>query len=427
MPHRLKLSDYQILEEFKGNTSNQIYLVKDKSGTKLIFKRIRIRKLESQLREIQAQKALKHGYIVRLLEYEIQPEHIVLLIEYASGGDLFEFINKIESIRESKLLRLFYKIVIAVHFIHLNGFIHRDIKPENVLIEQDSPKLADFGSSVSEETARNTFCGTYEYMAPEIYFRRKQSFKVDIWALGVLLFEMTHNRTPFKGRDVTEIKEVVEKKRIPCYQQISSKVRALVYAMLKFDAKERPTTAQILKLPELKRFYKECKPQLLEIYNDRSIEKIRSLRSQMKRKAAETKREDGGKSVKPKPQKAIIDSKIHNKNTKTIGKKMNTKMYQSNKTAQSFNHLLQKNKSRVDSGLREKTDMNEVLNDSPYTSLEDMCQQIPSPALKTREFVISKNNIDSIGEIEMTFTKNLSKDLRSKSRSKTPRANKPAL
>jgi serine/threonine protein kinase len=281
MKNRLDLSDFNILKEFKGNSCNKIYLVNHPNDdTPYIFKVIKIYNFQSQLREIQAQKNLKHNYIIRLLDYEIQKESIVLLIEYAEKGDLFEFINTIESIRESKLLRLFYKIVVAVHFIHLNGFIHRDIKPENILIGGDNePKLADFGSSVSEEIVRNTFCGTYEYMAPEIYMRKKQTAKVDSWALGVLLYEMTHNNTPFKNKDVSEIQHIVENDLINFDDQISMKIRNIIRNILKFDSRRRPTTAQILKFPELKRFYNEMKPDLLSMYQDNKIAKIRKIKS----------------------------------------------------------------------------------------------------------------------------------------------------
>ena len=281
MKSRLNLKDFDILEEFKGNSCNKIYLVRRKgSTTKIIFKVIKIYNFQSQLREIQAQKNLKHNYIVRLLDYEIQQKNIVLLIEFAEKGDLFEFINTIETIRESKLLRLFYKIVMAVHFIHLNGFIHRDIKPENILIGGDNePKLADFGSSVSEDIIRNTFCGTYEYMAPEIYMRKKQTAKVDSWALGVLLYEMTHNSTPFKNKDVMQIKNIVQNDEIQFDDQISTKIRNIIRSILKFNARERPTTAQILKFPGLKRFYEEMKPDLLSMYENNDIAKLRKIKS----------------------------------------------------------------------------------------------------------------------------------------------------
>jgi serine/threonine protein kinase len=143
----------------------------------------------------------------------------------------------------------------------------------------DEPKLADFGSSVSQEIIRNTFCGTYEYMAPEIYMRKKQTAKVDSWALGVLLYEMTHNNTPFKNKDVMQIKEIVENDRIKFDDQISNKIRNIIRNILKFNDKERPTTAQILKFPELKRFYQEMKPDLLLMYQNNKIAKLRKIKS----------------------------------------------------------------------------------------------------------------------------------------------------
>lgn len=264
MNSKFDLTKFNILKEYKGNASNKIYLVEPKEGgPRLIYKQIHIYNLQCQLREIQAQKNLKHPYIIRLRDYSVEDQTLKLLIEFAQHGDLFEFINSLKFIKESKLLRLFFKIVIAVEFIHSNGFIHRDIKPENILIGDDfEPKLADFGSSVMQKVVRNTFCGTYEYMAPEIYERRRQTEKVDIWALGILLFEMTHNKMPFKDKSMLEIREIVESHRVPFDQQISSRIRSVVYKILRFRPEERPSAREILCFPELKCFYEELRDML---------------------------------------------------------------------------------------------------------------------------------------------------------------------
>lgn len=114
-----------------------------------------------------------------------------------------------------KLLKFLFKITQAIQFLHNNGMIHRDIKPENILITKNyRPKLADFGTSVYQADVKNTFCGTFEYMAPEIYQRKKQTEKVDIWAIGILLYEMLHKWTPFKGMTVDQIISQIQGKLV---------------------------------------------------------------------------------------------------------------------------------------------------------------------------------------------------------------------
>lgn len=249
---RLSLEDFRVLQEFQGNPSNKIYLVEDReSAQKFIFKQIRLTQPQSQLREVQAQKNLRHRFVIALLRYRVREDSLEMLIEYAPNGDLFDFINNLRVIYEFTLLELFYKIVIAIDFMHGNGFIHRDIKPENIMIGADSdPKLADFGSSVRSKVVRNTFCGTYEYMAPEVYMRERQTEKVDIWALGILIFEMTHNATPFKGKNLFEIKHMIESRELPFDPQISSRVRQIVWKILRVDPKLRPSAREILGFPE---------------------------------------------------------------------------------------------------------------------------------------------------------------------------------
>lgn len=89
----------------------------------------------------------------------------------------------------------------GIYFLHLNGFIHRDLKPENLLVgDKNILKICDFGWCVQEDSEqRNTFCGTLEYMAPEMITNKSHNQMLDVWSLGILLYELCHGRAPFRG------------------------------------------------------------------------------------------------------------------------------------------------------------------------------------------------------------------------------------
>jgi serine/threonine protein kinase len=109
-------------------------------------------------------------------------------LEYAPHGNLFNFLKKnYHKISKEKLIHLYLQIVSSIKYIHDNGIIHRDLKPENILLDNDyNAKLCDFGwcTKTSNDVIRTTFCGTYEYMAPEIFETKPYDHRVDIWSLG---------------------------------------------------------------------------------------------------------------------------------------------------------------------------------------------------------------------------------------------------
>ncbi len=117
------------------------------------------------------------------------------------NGNLFEIIKQSKTgISEEDAWYYFNQVLNAVIYLHDNHLVHRDIKPENLLMDkQGNVKLCDFGWCVkTKKENRKTFCGTYEYMAPEIIKETKYGVQIDIWSLGILLFEMLHGYSPFK-------------------------------------------------------------------------------------------------------------------------------------------------------------------------------------------------------------------------------------
>jgi serine/threonine protein kinase len=101
---------------------------------------------------------------------------------------------------EKESFKYFIQVTAAVQFLHSIGLAHRDIKPENILLDEDrNVKLCDFGWCVDvSKGERMTFCGTYEYMAPEIVDEKYYDYSIDVWSLGVLLYEMIHGFSPFR-------------------------------------------------------------------------------------------------------------------------------------------------------------------------------------------------------------------------------------
>lgn len=244
----INFKDYNIVKKCEGNGVNKIYVVQ-KKGTKTYFiiKIVKIEDKEKQLREIDIHKTLNHKYVVKLLDYDIEKDKLIILIEYARYGDLFGFLKKFQKFKEEKILKFFYKIIQSILYLHKKKLVHRDIKPENIMItKQFRPKLGDFGTSGRKKEIKNTFCGTYEYMAPEIYMRLKQTEKVDVWALGVLLFEITHMKTPFKNKTLQDIKKIVLNKEIKFKKGLNIDIKRFIYFALNFNPKKRPSCEDLL-------------------------------------------------------------------------------------------------------------------------------------------------------------------------------------
>jgi len=163
-------------------------------------------------REISIHRKIKHDNVVKVYSHFENDHFFYLIMEFINSGSLFSVIKKNKGIDEKKAFRYFIQACSAVHFLHSNNLIHRDLKPENILIDdKDLIKLCDFGWCVDiSEGNRVTFCGTYEYMAPEIVKELPYNYEIDIWSLGILLFELTHGYSPFRaekddGEDYQEI------------------------------------------------------------------------------------------------------------------------------------------------------------------------------------------------------------------------------
>uniref|UniRef100_A0A914C460 Protein kinase domain-containing protein n=1 Tax=Acrobeloides nanus TaxID=290746 RepID=A0A914C460_9BILA len=156
-------------------------------------------------REIRIMSALKHPNIIQIYEVFENKDKIILVMEYASGGELYDHVSKHGSLPESEARRIFRQITSAVLYCHKHKVAHRDLKLENILLDIDSnAKIADFGLSnyFNEKTFLSTFCGSPLYASPEIINGTPyKGPEVDCWSLGILLYTLVYGSMPFDGRD----------------------------------------------------------------------------------------------------------------------------------------------------------------------------------------------------------------------------------
>merc|ERR1719361_1186437 len=149
-------------------------------------------------REIEIQYHLRHPNILRLFAYFYDKQRIYLVLEFAQGGELYKVLKKRGKFSEPVASKYIRQVLDALRYLHEKKIIHRDLKPENLLLHKDNIKIADFGWSVHTDERRETFCGTLDYLAPEIVERRPHDDKVDLWAVGVLTFEFLVGTPPFE-------------------------------------------------------------------------------------------------------------------------------------------------------------------------------------------------------------------------------------
>uniref|UniRef100_A0A7N6AUY9 non-specific serine/threonine protein kinase n=1 Tax=Anabas testudineus TaxID=64144 RepID=A0A7N6AUY9_ANATE len=193
-----------------------------------------------------------HPDSVNLLFEVIETEKtLYLVMEYASGGEVFDYLVAHGRMKEKEARAKFRQIVSAVQYCHQKHIVHRDLKAENLLLDADmNIKIADFGFS-NEFTLGNkldTFCGSPPYAAPELFQGKKYDGpEVDVWSLGVILYTLVSGSLPFDGQNLKELRERVlrGKYRIPFY--MSTDCENLLKKFLILNPSKRGSLDQIMR------------------------------------------------------------------------------------------------------------------------------------------------------------------------------------
>jgi serine/threonine protein kinase len=207
------IDDFEIGRPLGRGRFAHVYLAREKKSKFIVALKVlsksRLQKesMECQFRrEIEVQAQIRHPNVARLFGYFWDSKHIYLIVEYCAGGEMFRMLHKSGTFDARTSAGYICQIAGALTYCHSKHIIHRDIKPENILVALNGqPKLSDFGWSVhAPNSQRTTFCGTVDYLSPEVVLGKKHSEKVDVWALGVLLYEFLVGEPPFQAASAQE-------------------------------------------------------------------------------------------------------------------------------------------------------------------------------------------------------------------------------
>ncbi|NXN54930.1 ULK3 kinase, partial [Rynchops niger] len=192
--------------------------------------------VENLLTEIEILKTIRHPHIVELKDFQWDSDHIYLIMEFCAGGDLSRFI-RMRRILPEKVARIFLQqLACALKFLHDHNISHLDLKPQNILLsapENPQLKLADFGFAqhMSPWDEKHVLRGSPLYMAPEMVCRQQYDARVDLWSVGVILYEALFGRPPFASRSFAELEEKIRSNRaveLPSRPPLSPECRDLL-------------------------------------------------------------------------------------------------------------------------------------------------------------------------------------------------------
>lgn len=211
------------------------------------------RKMVDQIkREISIMKLVRHPCVVRLYEVLASRTKIYIILEYITGGELFDKIVRNGRLSEAEARKYFHQLIDGVDYCHSKGVYHRDLKPENLLLDsQGNLKISDFGLSALPEqgvTILKTTCGTPNYVAPEVLSHKGYNGAVaDVWSCGVILYVLMAGYLPFDEMDLPTLYSKIDNAEFTCPSYFSLGAKALIRRILDPNPETRITIAEIRK------------------------------------------------------------------------------------------------------------------------------------------------------------------------------------
>lgn len=214
-------------------------------------------------REVATMKLIKHPHVVRLFEVMGSRTKIFIVLEFVTGGELFDKIVNNGRMQEDEARKYFQQLINTVDYCHSRGVFHRDLKPENLLLDASGNlKVSDFGLSALSQQVRDdgllhTTCGTPNYVAPEVLNDRGyDGSTADLWSCGVILFVLLAGYLPFDDSNLVNLYKKISAAEFTCPPWLSFGAMKLITRILDPNPKARITIADVLRDEWFKKDYK---------------------------------------------------------------------------------------------------------------------------------------------------------------------------
>jgi len=259
---KVTFENFEFLKVLGKGTFGKVILCREKSTShlyaiKILKKEVIIKKdeVEHTLTEKRVLQSTNHPFLISLKYSFTTEDRLCFVMEYVNGGELFFHLNKEKQFSEERTKFYGAEIICAIDYLHKRGVIYRDLKLENLLLDKDGHiKIADFGlckEDIQWGNFTKTFCGTPEYLAPEVLEDNDYGRSVDWWGVGVVMYEMMVGRLPFYNRDHDKLFELILMDEVRFPRSISTDAKELLGGLLVKDPLARlgggPEDAQAVK------------------------------------------------------------------------------------------------------------------------------------------------------------------------------------
>lgn len=252
-PKKIPTMDDFVLHRVLGKGNfGKVMLVEEKETKRMyaikvlkkefIIENDEIESLKAEKRVFQIANRERHPFLVKLHSCFATEDRICFVMEYVSGGDLMLHIQR-QLFSEARAKLYAAEVLLALEYLHKSNIVYRDLKLDNILLDLDGHiKIADYGlckENMAYGKTTNTFCGTPEFMAPEILLEQDYGRAVDWWAFGVLIYEMLLAQSPFKGDEEEEIFDSILEGQVAYPPKLAPESVSILQQLLERDPKKR--------------------------------------------------------------------------------------------------------------------------------------------------------------------------------------------